>query len=173
MLNAPGLGLRRIADLRSDELSEYSLGQGILIPTLGAVFDAVGRDTMIYVEIKAPGIEPLVTRIVREHATRCAIHSFDHRIVRTVKSIFPAVRTGVLEVARHVDPIASLVATGAQDLWQDVSFIDEDLVTRAHAADFKVIAWTANDAEQWETLRRLGVDGICTDRIAELATFNW
>jgi len=90
-----------------------------------------------------------------------------------VKSIFPAVRTGVLQVARHVDPIASLVATGAQDLWQDVSFIDEDLVTRAHAADFKVIAWTANDAEQWETLRRLGVDGICTDRIAELATFNW
>src|SRR5438477_11545545 len=47
VLNAPGHGPRRIADLRSDELSQYPLGQGIPVPTLGAVFDAVGRDTMI------------------------------------------------------------------------------------------------------------------------------
>jgi glycerophosphoryl diester phosphodiesterase len=79
----------------------------------------------------------------------------------------------VLQVARHVDPIASLVATGAQDLWQDVAFIDEDLVSRAHSINARVIAWTANDAEHWKTLKRIGVDGICTDLIAELATFKW
>ena len=37
----------------------------------------------------------------------------------------------------------------------------------------RVIAWTANDPIQWNTLYALGVDGICTDRIAELATFDW
>ena len=173
IINAPDLATRRIADLTFDEVRKFRLEQGVEIPTLSAVLDAVGGDAMVYVEIKASGIEPLVVRVIREHEARCAVHSFDHRIVKTVKSIFPAIRTGVLEVARHVDPIASLVATGAQDLWQEVSFIDEDLVARAHSINCRVIAWTADDAEQWQTLKRIGVDGICTNRIAELTTFKW
>ena len=173
LINAPSLAPCRIVDLTLSELGKFRLDQEIEVPTLASVLDAVGPDTMIYVEIKAPSIEQLVVRIIREHQARCAVHSFDHRIVKTVKSIFPAIRTGVLQVARHTDPMASLVATGAQDLWQDVSFIDEELVARAHAINAKVIAWTADDAEQWETLKRIGVDGICTNRIAELATFSW
>jgi glycerophosphoryl diester phosphodiesterase len=90
-----------------------------------------------------------------------------------VKKILPAIRTGVLEVSRHIDPAISLQATGAEDLWQEVSFIDEDLVARIHAINGRVIAWTANDGDQWETLRKIGVDGICTDRIAELGAITW
>ena len=37
----------------------------------------------------------------------------------------------------------------------------------------RVVAWTANEPTQWEALYMLGVDAICTDRIAELATLNW
>ncbi len=173
VVNSPERSPRRIADLSFSELQEFRLADGIEIPTLAAVLDAIGTTATVYVEIKAPLIEPLVVREIREHSATCAVHSFDHRIVKTVKSIFPAIRTGVLQVARHVDPIASLAMSGAEDLWQDVSFIDEDLVARAHWINARVIAWTANDAEQWETLRRIGVDGICTDLIAELATFKW
>ena len=173
IVNAPGFPPRRIAELSGAEVRRFRLDQDIEMPTLGAVLDAVGTDASVYVEIKASAIEPLVVREIREHDTTCAVHSFDHRIVKTVKSIFPAVRTGVLQVARHLDPVASLVASGAQDLWQDVSFIDEDLVSRAHSVNARVIAWTANDAEHWKILRRIGVDGICTDLIAELATFKW
>ncbi|PYO79937.1 MAG: hypothetical protein DMD63_02705 [Gemmatimonadetes bacterium] len=172
-VNAPDLATRAIAELSYTELRNFRLDEGVEIPTLAAVLDAVGTDAMVYVEIKARSIEPLVVRIIREHDARCAVHSFDHRIVKTVKSIFPAVRTGVLQVARHVDPVASLIATGAEDLWQEVSFIDEELVARAHSLNAKVIAWTADDADQWETLRLIGVDGICTNRIAELATYRW
>jgi glycerophosphoryl diester phosphodiesterase len=172
-VNSPERPPRRIADLSFSELQEFRLRDGIEIPTLAAVLDAIRPGVSVYVEIKAPGIEPLVVREIREHSATCAVHSFDHRIVKTVKSIFPAIRTGVLQVARHIDPVTALVATGAQDLWQDVSFIDEELVARAHSIGARVIAWTANDAEQWKTLRRIGVDGICTDLIAELATFKW
>jgi glycerophosphoryl diester phosphodiesterase len=125
------------------------------------------------VEIKGQNIEPLVIRCIRESAANCAVHSFDHRIVLTVKRLFPAIRAGVLEVARHVDPFASLFRTGAQDLWQDVAFIDEALVGRIHQHGCRVIAWTSNDPVQWKTLKSMGVDGICTDRIGELATFDW
>jgi glycerophosphoryl diester phosphodiesterase len=172
-VNAPGLSRRGIAEMSATAVRKLRLDGDIQIPTLGEVLEAVDRDATLYIEIKAQAIEPLVVRAIREQTTECAVHSFDHRIVRTVKTIFPAMRTGVLQVARHVEPVASLMATGAQDLWQEVSFIDEELVAAAHAVDARVIAWTANDAEQWKTLRRIGVDGICTDLIAELATFKW
>lgn len=171
-VKAPGIRSRRIAELSASDVRKLRLDHDVEIPTLGEVLDAV-QNVTVYVEIKAPDIEPLVVREIREHDVDCAVHSFDHRVVKTVKSIFPAIRTGVLQVARHVDPVQSLIATGAQDLWQEVSFIDEDLVARAHSINARVIAWTANDAEHWKTLRGFGVDGICTDLIAELAAFEW
>lgn len=171
-VNAPGQPTTHIADLSRAELSRFPLAQGIEIPTLQAVLDAIGDKARVYVEIKGSDIEPLVVRCVRESSASCAVHAFDHRVVKTVKKIFPAIRTGVLEGARHIDPVASLLAAGAQDLWQEVSFIDEEVVARAHAVNARVIAWTSNDADQWETLTALGVDGICTDRIAELATWS-
>ena len=172
-VNAEHMGLRKISAITSSELTNFRLAHGIEIPTLRDVLSAIADKAFVYVEVKAPNIEPLVTRVIRESASRCAVHSFDHRIVKIVKTIFPAIRTGVLEVSRHVDPAVSLQMTGAQDLWQDVAFIDEELVARAHAVNCRVIAWTANDADQWETLRRIGVDAICTDRIAELGAIEW
>ena len=170
--HAPGEARRRIADLSASELRRFPLAHGVEIPTLQAVLDAVGDRARVYVEIKATDIEPLVVRCIRESSASCAVHAFDHRVVKIVKRIFPAIRTGVLEVARHIDPVASLVAAGAQDLWQEVSFIDKELVASAHSVNARVIVWTADDPDKWETLNEIGVDGICTDRIAELATWS-
>jgi glycerophosphoryl diester phosphodiesterase len=172
-LNSAAGGHRKISAMTSAELPNFRFADGIEIPTLPDVLSAIGDKAFVYVEVKAPNIEAIVTRVIRESAVRCAVHSFDHRIVKTVKKILPAIRTGVLEVSRHIDPSVSLQMTGAQDLWQEVDFIDEELVARAHSLNARVIAWTANDADQWETLRSIGVDGICTDRIAELGAIDW
>ena len=134
---------------------------------------SVGTRATVYVEIKASNIEDLVTRCIRETEATCAVHSFDHRVVKIVKSIFPAIRTGVLEVSRHIDPVASLASASADDLWQEVGFIDAELVERAHLVGARVVAWTANEPDQWDALYDLGVDAICTDRIAELTTYGW
>lgn len=172
-VNAVDAPVVPIAEISAAELKRYPLADGVEIPTLDEVLAAVGDAAVVYVEIKAPRIEPLVVRSVRESSARCAIHSFDHRISRAVRDLLPAIPTGVLQVARHIDPIQPLRDAGARDLWQDVSFIDEELVARAHLANARVIAWTSNDPAQWKTLMRIGVDGICTDRIAEIATYEW
>jgi glycerophosphoryl diester phosphodiesterase len=164
---------RAIVDLSLSELRGFPLAADIRIPSLQEVLEVVGTAATIYIEIKAVNIEPLVVRCIRESNALCAVHSFDHRIVRAVKQLFPAIRTGVLEVARHLDPWASLAATGADDLWQEAGFIDEDLVASVHDRGGKVIAWTSNDPAQWKTLKEFGVDGICTDRAGELAAFGW
>ena len=164
---------RAIAELSGADLEQFPLADGMRIPTLAEVLAAIGRRVTVYVEIKAPNIELLVTRCIRESETTCAVHSFDHRIVKIVKSIFPAIRTGILEASRHIDPIASLASASAEDLWQEVDSIDEQIVERAHSVGARVVAWTANDAVQWDALYDLGVDSICTDRIAELAAYVW
>ena len=164
---------RAIAELSATELGQFLLSDGSRIPTLSETLDAIGTSAIVYVEIKAQNIEALVTRCIRESAATCAVHSFDHRIVKTVKSIFPAIRTGVLEVSRHIDPVACLASASAEDLWQEVDTIDVEIVERAHSVGARVVAWTANHASQWEALYALGVDAICTDRIAELATYGW
>ena len=164
---------RLIAEISAAELEKFPLADGTRIPTLAETLGVIGDRATVYVEIKARNIEPLVTRCIRESEATCAVHSFDHRIVKIVKAIFPAIRTGVLEVSRHIDPANSLVAVSAEDLWQEVDSIDEGIVERAHSVGARVIAWTANQPTQWESLYALGVDGICTDRIAELATYSW
>ena len=164
---------KAIAELSAAELEQFPLADGTRIPSLSETLDAIGDRAIAYVEIKARNIEPLVARCIRESGATCAVHSFDHRVVRIVKAIFPAIRTGVLEVSRHIDPAASLVAASAKDLWQEVDSIDEETVERAHSVGARVTAWTANEFSQWETLYAIGVDAICTDRIAELATFGW
>jgi len=162
-----------IAELTFSELRKVVLADGIGIPTLESVLDAVGGGPRVYVEIKERNIEPLVVRCIRESSANCAVHSFDHRIVHNIKKFFPAIRTGALEVARHLNPLATLIETGAEDLWQEWTLIDEDLVSRVHSRNARVVAWTSNDPADWKMLRALGVDAICTDCIGELATFAW
>lgn len=159
----------RISTTPFDVLKGHQLATGVTIPTLAQTLDVIGTRAIVFVEIKAADIEPHVVRSIRESQADCAVHSFDHRIIANVKKIFPAIRCGVLQVARHIDPVASLRATGAEDLWQHVDYIDEALVGQAHAIGARVVAWTANDADQWRALRRVGVDAICTDRIGDLA----
>ena len=164
---------RKIAEVSLAELADFPLADAARIPTLAETLDAVGDRAMVYVEIKAPDIEMLVTRCIRESGATCAVHSFDHRIVKIVKAIFPAIWTGILENSRHVDPAAALSDVSAEDLWQEVDSIDQGIVESAHSVRARVIAWTANETKQWDRLYALGVDGICTDRIAELATYHW
>lgn len=164
---------RAIADLSARDLESFPLADGIQIPSLDEVLEAVRQRAIVYVEIKAPHIELLVVRCIRESSATCAVHSFDHRAVKNVKSILPAIRTGVLESERQVDPVAWLLETRAEDLWQQADYIDEELVRSAHSLNARVVAWTSNDPRQWKTLNALGVDAICTDRIGELAAFSW
>jgi len=166
--DVPQSGRIAIADASFGVVKAHPLRRDITIPSLPEALEAIGTRAVAFIEIKARNIEPLVVRCIRESGSECAVHSFDHRIVVNVKKIFPAIRCGVLQVARHVNPIASLEATRAEDLWQHVDYIDAELIERAHAIGARVIAWTANEASQWSSLAALGTDGICTDRIGEL-----
>ena len=164
----PALAGRPIARLTATELATFTVGDEERIPTLDAVLEAMHGRVTVYVEIKAGRIEQSVVDCVRRSDTPCAIHCFDHRVIRRVKQIAPDMPAGVLVAAYLLDPARTLRETGARDYWLEWSFIDEELVSRVHDAGGRVIAWTVNGRAEAAAFAALGVDGICTDVVPEI-----
>ena len=160
-----------IAALDYHELSTFELQPGVALPTLDAALEAIAPRARIYIEIKAPNIEGLVAAALAKIANAaeyCAVHSFDHRIVKRFRELAPTIDVGILIVAYPIDSVSLLRSADARDFWQACEFIDDDLVRSIHDAGGRVIAWTGNDEAEWKRLRAAGVDGICTDRVAAL-----
>jgi glycerophosphoryl diester phosphodiesterase len=166
---------RAILSLSMSELDDFELAPGVALPTLEEVLQAVGARAALYIEIKARDIEAQVAAVIESASAakpRCAVHSFDHRIVEKFATLAPHVPTGILEVGYPVHPASLLAAAHARDLWQACEFIDVALVTSIHSCGGRVIAWTCDDPAQWEQLREIGVDGICTNRSAALSLWR-
>lgn len=158
----PGVGL--IGQLSLEEVRGTRLRNGEPVPLLGEVLDLVGeRD--VWIEVKTlPEIHDarLLSIIERAPAPeRCAVHSFDHRIVRRLGEASPRLRRGILLSAYLEDPVAALRAAGATTLWQEWLQVDQGLVNQVHAAGCSLVAWTVNEIGDLERLARLGVDGLC------------
>ena len=166
---------RAIVSLSLSELDDFELAPGVVLPTLQEVLQAVGARAALYIEIKARDIEAQVAAAIESVSIakpRCAVHSFDHRIVEKFAALAPSVPTGILEVGYPVDPASLLAAAHARDLWQACEFTDAALVTSIHRYGGRVVAWTCDDPAQWEQLREIGVDGICTNRSAALSLWR-
>lgn len=159
---------RAIASLRWDELDALRHEGHERVPRLADVLALAADQATVYVEVKAPHIEAAVIDVIRAAHARAAIHSFDHRVSRRVRELSDQIATGILLSSYLIDPVAALRAASARDLWQQWELIDEELVTRAHGAGARVIAWTVNDLDVAEMLRAMGVDGICSDVSADL-----
>jgi glycerophosphoryl diester phosphodiesterase len=146
-----------LADLRS--VRHGAAG----IPTLEELLVSVPEQAIVYVEVKAKGIEESVIAAIRSGGRSCAVHSFDHRIARRVRELAPDIPVGVLQTSYPVEPIRPMHDAGARDLWQHWELIDASLVDRVHTAGGRVIAWTVNDLAVAERLVAWGVDGLCSD----------
>jgi len=144
-------------------------GAGERIPRLDDVLDAAGSVTTVYVEVKARGIEAAVEACLARHsATTTAVHSFDHRIARTIRQSSATIPVGILTDSYLVDAVHALQAAGARDYWPNREMVDRPLVDAIHAVGGRVIVWTVNDVAQALWLADIGVDALCSDVVDEL-----
>lgn len=159
------LASRPIADITFPELQQFDLGGGGRIPSLKDLLAAVGDRTRLYVEIKGRGCEDRLAATLPPSAANVAVHGFDHRSVRRMAQLAPAITRGVLQGSYMVDNCVGLRSASATDLWQHFELIDAGLVRDVHSCGGRVIAWTANEEWDWERLSTAGVDAICTDDV--------
>jgi glycerophosphoryl diester phosphodiesterase len=165
---------RAIAAMTWDELRRVELSPGVGVPRLADVLSMTPAGKTVYVEIKGERIEAAVATVIGESAVRCAVHSFDHDAIARLRAIAPDIPRGILFDERATTDAMRrrIEATGARDLWPRRDLIDAALVSVAHTAGARVIAWTVNSTSEAQALLALGVDGLCTDDVRLLDTLR-
>ena len=155
---------------------------GTPIPSLDEVLDLLAaleppgaRRATLFLELKyeqdAPAFSPprdlfarLVVDLLRDHGfeDRTIVLSFDHPLLRAVRSLAPALRSMPL-VDQNVDLAALARREEASWVGPRHGRLTAASVEALHAAGVKVFAWTANTPRDQDRLAALGVDALGTD----------
>ncbi len=166
-----------IKDLTLSEIRKLDAGvrfdprfAGQKVPTLDEVLHWARGRTRLLIEIKNgpvyyERIEESVAAAIRLHGMldSCAVISFDHHSVKTLKTLSPDIRTGVLYACRPVDLLQLARTAEAQILMPNWAYATLDLVDAAHQANLAVYVWTVNHPGEMECVAGLHVDAIGTN----------
>jgi len=149
----------------SAQVRALRLPNGESVPTLEDALAAIDPALRVFVEVKSlpPTFDDRLLAILDASGGRCAVHGFDHRIVRRLGLARPELPRGVLLASYPLRPLEPLQDTGASVLWEDQALIDGALVETLHGAGYQIYAWTVNAPDDVRRLVSLGVDGLCTN----------
>jgi len=143
------------------------LPNGESIPALEDALAVIDPALQVFIEVKSlpPQFDDRLLAVLEGVGgdARCAVHGFDHRIVKRLGVARPALVRGVLLASYPLRPLEALQDTGATVLWQEQSLIDAALVDALHTAGYRIYAWTVDDPEDMRRLLALHVDGLCTN----------
>lgn len=180
-------GTGRIRDLTAGQLDALDAGSwfapvyaGARLPTLAAQLeDLRTRGGRLLLEIKGPHTRDEVARIVREvrdhgMADRVLVQSFEVDALRHTRELAPELPLGLLRATLDTDPVATARDLGlaAYNPSDDALSARPDVVRELHTAGVAVNVWTVDQPARWKALTAAGVDGIVTNRPAELAGWN-
>jgi glycerophosphoryl diester phosphodiesterase len=120
----------------------------------------------------SPAREPYARLVVdalgkRGFAVRTVVLSFDHGLLRAVRTLDPTIATMPL-VDRAADLAALARREEARWIGPRHTLLTRESVEAARAAGARLFAWTANDPAEQDRLAGLGVDAIGTDDPASL-----
>lgn len=161
------------------ELQALRLPNGEPVPTLHDILQLIGDRAALNIEIKGPNsVQTLIralTAFVQDHQysfEQYSVSSFDHQQLFAMLQQAPHIKRGVLIEGIPLDYAQCCDALQAWSLNAHIGFFNQDLVDDAHRRGLKNFIYTVNTAEDWQRMVDMGVDGVFTDRPAELIAFN-
>lgn len=154
--------------------------EGQRVPTLAAQLDGLKtRGGNLLLETKGVHTEDSVARIVSEirsrgMSSRVFVQSFEPQHLRWMHELAPELPLGLLRSTVDPDPVAIAKDLGlsAYNPSDAALTARPGAIAELHAAGVAVNVWTVDDAARWDALEKAGVDGIITNRPAELAGWN-
>ncbi|MCX7756350.1 MAG: glycerophosphodiester phosphodiesterase family protein [Anaerolineales bacterium] len=146
--------------------------RGEKIPTLEEVFETVGRDLFLNIELTNyatpfDGLVDAVAALVRKHRMeeRVLFSSFFPTNLMRAEQLLPSVPRGQLSLPGGAGwwqrAAGSLLRLHSEHPWKED--VTAESVRRAHARARRVYVWTVNAPTEMQSLRALGVDAIFTD----------
>lgn len=163
-------GTGEVHKLSLDELKDLTVTGGHTIPTLDEVFDTVGKECFVNIEMKgrhtAKPVSDFIERYVAEKGyvyTNFIVSSFQREELANMSTINPKVPLGILTQASIHQAWEWAAEFGAVALHPHFSLLTESNVLKAKEAGYKIYTWTVNEPEDIARVKALGVDGIITD----------
>lgn len=152
-----GSGL--VKDHTLEELRQLDAGKwfdekfaGEKIPTLAEALAAIKGHCTLNIELKAtsdmyPGIAEKVLALVEQYGMKQEVYvtSFDHELIRHVRTLDQEVQTGLIVYGRPVLMLEQIEAAGASILSMGYPYLTRELTAAAIEKGFKVIAWTLDE----------------------------
>ena len=163
-------GHGRVSDKALAELKQLDAGKGQKIPTLWEVLVLVDGRCDLNIELKSEKtVKPLVDTLYRAidelgfRQLQFVISSFNHHLLKEIKTSDPAWRVGALTASRPLDYAAFAQKLHAYSIHMDVDFVDRAFVTDAHKRGLKVFVYTVDHERDIQDLMDMNVDGIFTN----------
>ena len=149
--------------------------RGEKIPTLAEVLDGPGRRGIVNIELKSGritnvGLEAAaIARVIEEAkaSERVIISSFNYFALNAIHILDPRLPLGFLYFDRA---LLSFPHANTRPLVQPTALhphhvlVTPGFVRWARSIDYKINAWTVDDAEEMRRLISLGVDSIMTNK---------
>ena len=174
-------GFGAVADLTLAELKELDAGSwvssdfaGERIPTLTEVFEAVGQDLLLNLELKVmvsepTGLEEVVVSLIAHYGMkdRVLISSFNPLALQRVRRAHPHIPLALLygaslpgaELERWVQDLQPLAA-----LHPEHRLVNATHLAWAREHNCRVNTWTVDEPGEMRRLLALGVEGLITNR---------
>lgn len=173
-------GNGRVALLPLDEIRKLDAGSwfnekftGTKVPLLEEIFDLVGRDKLINIELTnystpRDGLAIKVCELIKRHNNHGQIifSSFFSSNLKMASQILPQIPRGLLAMPGLVGLWArsfGFMFGDYQALHPHISNASKEQAQRAHRLKRRVHVWTANTTMEVTRLSEWGVDGIFTD----------
>jgi glycerophosphoryl diester phosphodiesterase len=171
----------KVADMTLEELKKLDAGsqfdvsyKGEMIPTLHEVFEAVGRQIMINIDLTnyySPfdSLPVKVAEIVSQHnlAHSILFSSFNPIALRRIKHLIPEASIGLIALGgikgRLMLGWFGRFLIPYQSIHPAIRDVTPNLLNRAHQLGHRVNVYTVNQASDMERLFKMGIDGIFTD----------
>ncbi|MGW6565835.1 glycerophosphodiester phosphodiesterase [Streptomyces sp. NPDC054975] len=153
---------------------------GARVPTLAEqLADLRTRGGSLLLEIKqadtAEDVATMIDVVRAEKMTgRVVVQSFDPQHLRWVRALAPELPLGLLRDKLDADPVALCKEMGLALYLPSGAALEArpGVVGDLHQAGVAVWVWTVDTAERWDRYDGYGVDGIISNRAAELTGWN-
>ncbi len=173
-------GKGRVASFTLEAIRKFDAGlwfdekfRGTKVPLLEEVFETVGRDKLINIELTnystpRDGLVVKVCELIKKHNNQKQIifSSFFPANLKIAMQTLPEVPRGLLAMPGVIGLWArsfGFMFGEYQALHPHISSADKQQVQRVHRIHRRVHVWTANTPGEINQLKEWGVDGIFTD----------
>lgn len=162
-------GEGNIQDKTFEYLRALDCGEGEQIPTLEEVVQLINQRAGVNIELKGLGTAKPVMEYIQKMRTDgwrddlIMVSSFDHRQLVQARELDSKVKIGALFFEPPPEDLAAVISMNAYSINLGIWFVDRRLVQEAQAHDLRVFVYTANEPEEIQNMRDMGVDGVFTN----------